>query len=173
MEREEIRFDSHGDQCAAWVYPSRSGGTSPAIVMAHGLTGTRRDRLGAFAERFARAGITAFVFDHRGFGDSGGKTDLFEPRRQLEDWTARSTMPAASMASIRRGWLVCVGEADQVATPGIAIRAARRAPLGEVRTYPGVGHFDIYDGPEHEAVVADEIEFLGRHLQVSPCSSMG
>jgi hypothetical protein len=40
--------------------------------------------------------------------------------------------------------------------------------LGELRTYPGVDHFDIYDGPEHEAVVADEIEFLCRHLQVSP-----
>ena len=56
--------------------------------MAHGLTGTRRDRLGAFAERFAEVGITALVFDHRGFGDSAGHPDLFEPRRQLEDWAA-------------------------------------------------------------------------------------
>jgi len=88
MEREEVRFKSHGDRCAAWLYPSRSGTMSPAIVMAHGLTGTRRDRLGAFAERFAQAGITALVFDHRGFGDSGGTPDLFEPRRQLEDWAA-------------------------------------------------------------------------------------
>lgn len=32
------------------------------------------------------------------------------------------------------------------------------------RRYPGVDHFDIYDGPAHEAVVADEIEFLHRHL---------
>ncbi|MGC1852974.1 MAG: hypothetical protein WA687_11105, partial [Solirubrobacterales bacterium] len=44
------------------------------------------------------------------------------------------------------------------------IAAARRAPFGELRTYPGVDHFDIYDGPEHEAVVADEIAFLHRHL---------
>jgi hypothetical protein len=27
-----------------------------------------------------------------------------------------------------------------------------------------VDHFDIYDGPEHEAVVADELEFLRRHV---------
>jgi hypothetical protein len=39
--------------------------------------------------------------------------------------------------------------------------------LGELRTYPGVDHFDLYDGPEHEAVVTDEIEFLQRHLQRS------
>jgi pimeloyl-ACP methyl ester carboxylesterase len=61
-------------------------------------------------------------------------------------------------------WLVCVGEADRVARPGPAIRAARRARHGELRTYPGVDHFDIYDGPEHELVVADEVEFLRRTL---------
>jgi hypothetical protein len=44
------------------------------------------------------------------------------------------------------------------------MEAARRAPKGELRVYPGVDHFDIYDGPAHEAVVADEIEFLHCHL---------
>ena len=38
------------------------------------------------------------------------------------------------------------------------------APFGELRTYPGVDHFDIYDDPEHEAVVADETAFLRSHL---------
>src|SRR5260221_11974244 len=56
--------------------------------MAHGLSGTRRDGLGPFAEPFASAGIAALLFDHRGFGDSGGEPDLFHPRRQLEDWRA-------------------------------------------------------------------------------------
>ncbi|HWB69699.1 MAG TPA: alpha/beta fold hydrolase, partial [Solirubrobacterales bacterium] len=242
--------------------------------MAHGLSGTRRDRLGPFAERFARAGIAALVFDHRGFGDSGGEPDRFEPGRQLEDWRAAisharslpridpgriatfgssmgggnalaaaaadpkvsaviSQVPFLTMAQAYRSsprvrvkligaalagrhlpavgqpdeaafinapeseagwrrvvaigedsrwrdrvssrwllaspftfnhvrhaprlhcpWLVCVGEDDRVAAPGVAIRAARRAPLGELRTYPGVDHFDIYDGPTHEALVA-------------------
>ena len=250
------------------------------MVMAHGLSGTRRDGLGPFAERFAAAGIAALVFDHRGFGDSGGEPDLFEPpgssrtggRRSpaparcrastpsgsppsAPRWAAAtrsrrrrttrgsrppisqvpfldmsrqahrssplvtrpdaarrrarpapaggrpaatrrpsSTRPAASPAgatssrsartragatgSPRAGcsaaptvparhaaklhcpWLLCVGEADRVARPGPAIAAARRAPLGELRTYPGVDHFDIYDGPEYEAVVADEVDFL-------------
>jgi pimeloyl-ACP methyl ester carboxylesterase len=288
MEREEIGFESHGERCAAWLYPSGSAATSPAIVMAHGLSGTRRDRLGPFAERFAQAGITALVFDHRGFGDSGGEPDLFVPRRQLEDWAAAidharsldgvdpariatfgssmgagnalaaaaadprvavavSQVPFLTMAQAHRSprrvqarmiaaairghhlpavgqpddaafinapgseagwrhvvaggedsrwrdrassrwlltsqftfnhvrharhlhcpWLVCVGEADRVAAPGIAIRAAQRAPFGELRTYPGVDHFDIYDGPEHEAVVTDQIEFLRRHLDPHP-----
>jgi pimeloyl-ACP methyl ester carboxylesterase len=284
MTREDLVFSSGADSCAAWLYPavSESDG-SPLIVMAHGLSGTRRDRLGPFAERFAAAGVAALVFDHRGFGDSGGEPDLFHPRRQLEDWRAaiafgrslsgidrarvatfgssmgggnalaaaaadpevaaaisqvpfldivrqahRSPLPVKGRmlaaatrgrhlpvvgqpheaalinapggeegwrrvvaigedsrwrnrvssrwllaspfrpvrhaASLRCPWLVCVGEADRVARPGPAIAAAKRAPLGELRTYPGVDHFDVYDGPEHEALVADQLDFLRRHL---------
>jgi len=76
----------------------------------------------------------------------------------------RPYRPAGLAAKLHCPWLVCVGEADQVAAPGPAIEAARSAPLGELRTYPGVDHFDIYDGPPHEAVVTDEIAFLLRHL---------
>jgi alpha-beta hydrolase superfamily lysophospholipase len=283
MAREEHSFDSGGERCATWHYRARGDGPFPAIVMAHGLSGTRRDRLGPFAERFAAAGVAALVFDHRGFGDSGGEPDLFQPRHQLEDWRAaivfarslpgidpdrvatfgssmgggnalaaaaadrrvaaaisqvpfldivtqahRSSLrvtarmlgaaaagrplpvvgqpheaalisapggeagwrrvvamgedsrwrnrvssrwllgapfrPGRHAARLHCPWLVCVGEADRVARPGPAIAAARRAPLGELRLYPGVDHFDIYDGPAHEAVVADEVAFLRRHL---------
>jgi alpha-beta hydrolase superfamily lysophospholipase len=253
------------------------------VVMAHGLSGTRRDGLGPFAERFAAAGMAALVFDHRGFGDSEGEPDLFEPKRQLVDWRAaiafarslsgidpervatfgssmgggnalaaaagdpgvaaaisqvpfldivtqahrspprvtartlraavigrhlpavgqpdeaapinapdaeagwrrvvangedsrwrnrvssrwllgRPFRPVRHASSLRCPWLVCVGEADQVARPGPAIAAARKAPRGELRTYPGVDHFDVYDGPAHEALVADQLDFLRRHL---------
>ncbi len=284
MERQNTLFSSGDDSCAAWLYAAEGGADeSPVVVMAHGLSGTRRDRLGAFAERFATAGFAALVFDHRGFGDSGGEPDLFDPARQLEDWRAAiafarsrqgidpskvatfgssmgggnslaaaaadpgvaaaiSQVPfldivrqahrssplvsARMLAAAARGahlpavgqpnepalinapggeegwrrvvsigedsrwrnrvssrwllgapyrpakyaaklhcpWLVCVGEADRVAKPGPAIAAAKRAPKGELRTYPGVDHFDIYDGPAHEAVVADEVAFLRRHL---------
>lgn len=284
VERRDLTFQVDGDSCAAWFYPAAGGeAVAPVVVMAHGLSGTRRDRLGPFAERFAATGIAALLFDHRGFGDSGGEPDLFHPARQLEDWraaigfarslpdvnpdrvatfgssmgggnalaaaaedpriaaaisqvpfidilrqahrsapavTARALLaaargqhlpvvgqpdeaalinapggeegwrrvvaigedsrwrnrvsarwllgrpyrPARRAAKLHCPWLACVGEADRVAKPGPAIAAARRAPQGELRTYPGVDHFDIYDGPDHEAVVADEVEFLRRHL---------
>jgi pimeloyl-ACP methyl ester carboxylesterase len=76
----------------------------------------------------------------------------------------RPFRPARHASTLHCPWLVCVGEADQVARPGPAIAAARRAPLGELRLYPGIDHFDIYDGAGHEAVVADQIDFLRRHL---------
>ena len=72
--------------------------------------------------------------------------------------------PARLASKLHCPWLVCVGEGDRVARPGPAIAAAQRAPLGELRTYPGVDHFDIYDGPVHEALVADQLSFLHRHL---------
>src|ERR1051325_3038759 len=90
MDREDLRFDSGEAPGAAWL--SRpvgpATGPTPIVVMAHGLTGTRRDGLGPFAERFVTAGMAALVFDHRGFGDSEGEPDLFEPRRQADDWRA-------------------------------------------------------------------------------------
>ncbi len=284
MARRDLTFSVAGVPCAAWFYPAAgAAGPAPVVVIAHGLTGTRRDRLGAFAERFAADGFSALLFDHRGFGDSGGELDMFDPAMQRRDWRAAigfaRTLPAVDparvvtfgssmgggnalaaaaedpavaaaisqvpfldivtqahrpvprvaarmLAAAVRGrhlpavgqpdepalinapggaegwrrvvaigedsrwrnrvssrwllgrpyrpvrhaarlhcpWLVCVGEADRVARPGPAISAARRAPEGELRTYPGVDHFDIYDGPVHEALVADQLEFLRRRL---------
>jgi uncharacterized protein len=284
MERQDLTFSSGVDACAAWLYPAAGdAAATPIVVMAHGLSGTRRDALGPFAERFAAAGIAALIFDHRGFGDSAGEPDLFHPKRQRDDWraaiafarslpgvdadlvatfgssmgggnalaaaaddtrvaaaisqvpfldilrqahrasvrvTARMLLaaalrrhlpvvgqpheaalinapggeagwrhvvaigedsrwrnrvsaswllgppyrPARHAAKLHCPWLVCVGEADRVAKPGPAITAARRAPQGELRTYPEVDHFDIYDGPQHEALVADQLAFLRRHL---------
>jgi pimeloyl-ACP methyl ester carboxylesterase len=286
MSRIDVQFDAAGDACAGWIYEPASAGPEqgrPVVVMAHGLSGTRRDGLAAFAERFAGHGCFALVFDHRGFGDSAGAADLFHPTRQLEDWeqaiafarrwpgvdpdrvvtfgssmgggnalaaAAGDTRVAAAISQVPfldilrqayraspkamarmtlaavRGeympavgqpheaafinapdsevgwrhvvaigedsrwrnrvssrwllgrpfnpgrharrlhcpWLVCVGAADRVARPAVAIAAAKRAPHGVLRLYPGVDHFDIYDGPGHEAVIADELAFLERHV---------
>src|SRR3954453_20578648 len=57
--------------------------------MAHGLGAVRDQRLPAYAERFAAAGLGVLLFDRRHFGASAG-----EPRqpldigRQLADWRA-------------------------------------------------------------------------------------
>ena len=106
MSRKELTFASRHDTCAAWFYPAAADkGPRPIIVMAHGLTGTRRDRLGAFAERFAAAGIAALPFDYRGFGDSTGEPDLFEPSLQLEDCALPSRFLVLYPISMPDAWL--------------------------------------------------------------------
>ena len=57
--------------------------------MAHGFSGVRENRLDAYAERFAQAGLAALVFDYRHFGASEGEPrQLLSIARQLQDWRA-------------------------------------------------------------------------------------
>jgi uncharacterized protein len=74
--------------------------------------------------------------------------------------------PAVSAPQIACPWLVCVCEHDAVTPPAPAEKAAARAPRGEVRRYDAQ-HFDIYVGETFEAAVADQAEFLRRHLVAS------
>ncbi len=89
--REDLKFDSGGDAIAAWLYrpTAGAGGPVPCVVMAHGFSATRRDRLPAYAERFAAAGFAVLLFDYRGFGESGGRErQVVDIRRQHEDYDA-------------------------------------------------------------------------------------
>ena len=59
------------------------------VVLGHGWSGTREQRLDAYAERFAQAGFAALVFDYRHFGASEGEPrQLLDIRRQQEDSAA-------------------------------------------------------------------------------------
>lgn len=72
--------------------------------------------------------------------------------------------PGRAAAKVSAPILFCVCEHDTVAPAGPTLRYASRAPRGEIRRYP-VGHFDIYSGPAFEQVVADQVDFLQRHLR--------
>jgi hypothetical protein len=74
MDRLDLLFDSAGEACAAWLY-------LPVTDQA-----------------------AALVFDHRGFGDSAGEPDLFEPARQLDDWRAAIAFARSLPALTPTGW---------------------------------------------------------------------
>jgi pimeloyl-ACP methyl ester carboxylesterase len=57
--------------------------------------------------------------------------------------------------------LYCVFEDDDVNPPELAIRAAERAPRGELRTYPG-GHFAPFQADAFDRMLDDQVEFLAR-----------
>jgi len=59
--------------------------------------------------------------------------------------------------------LFCVADDDRITPPAPALAAAARTPVAELRRYPG-GHFEPYVPPLFDRVVADETEFLVRHL---------
>jgi fermentation-respiration switch protein FrsA (DUF1100 family) len=98
--REDVEFLSGGARCAAWLYrPEGTDGDVPCVVMAHGFTGVREQRLDVYAERFAAAGLAVLLFDYRHFGASAGEPrQLVHIGRQLEDWRA-----AIAFARVRDG----------------------------------------------------------------------
>jgi pimeloyl-ACP methyl ester carboxylesterase len=101
MKRNDIEFPSAGQRCSAWHFPAQGSALAgpagrPAIVMAHGLGGTKDSGLQPLAERFSAAGLDVLTFDYRGFGESAA-----EPRqtvsvsRQIDDY--RSALKAAAL----------------------------------------------------------------------------
>ncbi len=89
MRRTEITFASGGESCAAWLYRPEGSAEVPCVVLGHGFAAVREQRLDAYAERFADAGLGALVFDYRHFGASDGQPrQLLDIGHQLEDWRA-------------------------------------------------------------------------------------
>jgi len=86
-----------------------------------------------------------------------------------EDVAARVFLSLAGYSPCRKAprlkvpWLVQVALKDRTTPPGPAMKAARKAPLGELVAYP-VGHFDVYVEPGFHRTVGDQLRFLKRHL---------
>src|SRR6266480_4519975 len=74
-----------------------------------------------------------------------------------------SYRPAREAGKIRCPILFCVADNDDLTPPGPVLKAANKAPRAEVKRYP-IGHFDIYIGEWFERAVADQTDFLKRHL---------
>jgi fermentation-respiration switch protein FrsA (DUF1100 family) len=89
MYRFDVQFRSQDGHCAAWLYRPEGDGPAPLVVMAHGFSGTREQRLDAYAERFQAAGLGVLLFDYRHFGASPGEPrQLLDIKRQHADFHA-------------------------------------------------------------------------------------
>jgi dienelactone hydrolase len=74
--------------------------------------------------------------------------------------------PVSSAAAVRCPVLVQICEHDSVAPATAAERTVRALGRhGEVRRYP-IGHFEPYVGEHFERSIADQLDFLRRHLAV-------
>ena len=72
--------------------------------------------------------------------------------------------PGKVAKDVRMPILFCICDHDSVTPPEETLAYARTAPRGEIKRYDA-GHFDIYLGDAFETVVADQTEFLTRHLK--------
>ncbi|UCC81902.1 MAG: alpha/beta hydrolase [Gemmatimonadota bacterium] len=72
--------------------------------------------------------------------------------------------PVTKAKRVRCPVLLLICESDELAPVSAAEETAEKlGDLAEVRRYP-IGHFDIYIGANFERSVADQLEFLSRHL---------
>ncbi len=71
--------------------------------------------------------------------------------------------PGRTTNQITAPTLIQLAKHDIVTPYKIAMKAAKRIPNGEIRTYD-CGHFDPYLEPHFDAVIADQIDFLNRHV---------
>ena len=56
---QDVRIPTNGEQLAAYVYrPDVTEPPRPCIVVAHGFSATRDDRLPGYAEAFREAGMS-------------------------------------------------------------------------------------------------------------------
>lgn len=91
MTHDDIEFDaSDGTTLRGRLYRPAGSVPTPGIVMSHGFSAIKEMGLPAYAEKFAAAGNTVLVYDHRCLGASGG-----EPRQQINPWAQMADMQQA------------------------------------------------------------------------------
>ena len=95
-------------------------GPQPAVALTGPFTGVKEQVVGAYAKLLAEAGFVTLAFDHRGFGESGGRRQHEDSQGKLTDLraavsvlTARPEVDAARIGMVG----VCLGG-------GYAVRAA-------------------------------------------------
>lgn len=82
--RQDINFNAEGVTLRGWLYtPNSKKPTNgyPVIVMAGGYATTKEFYTDDFASKFASNGFAVLLYDHRGFGQSGGL-----PRYNVDPW---------------------------------------------------------------------------------------
>jgi fermentation-respiration switch protein FrsA (DUF1100 family) len=124
IKAERITFRSEGVDLVGDLRLAGTGEQRPAIALTGPFTGVKEQVTGTYAELLAMAGLTTLAFDHRGFGESGGRRQHEDSQGKLADLRAAVSALAArpEIDPARIGLAgICLGG-------GYAIRAAAADP---------------------------------------------
>jgi fermentation-respiration switch protein FrsA (DUF1100 family) len=113
-----------------------AGAEAAGVVLTGPFTGVKEQVTGRYAERLHRHGFSTLAFDHRGFGESGG-------RRAHEDSQGK-------LADLRAAVGLLSGYADRIGVVGVCLGGgyAVRAAAGDPRISAVAGIAGGYNSPE-------------------------
>lgn len=162
---QRVRFSSEGiDLVGELRVPA---GARAAVALSGPFTGVKDQVVGRYAELLAQAGLITLAFDHRGFGESGGRPGHEDSQGKLADLRAAVSLLAAhpEVDPARIGLVgVCLGG-------GYAVRAAATDP--RVRAVAGIA--GAYNSPARfasgmgsESYRAALASFLDRYDETLP-----
>jgi uncharacterized protein len=136
---ERITFDSEGIELVGALRLPDTDDPRPAVALTGPFTGVKEQVVGAYAELLAQDGFVTLAFDHRGFGESGGRRQHEDGQGKLADLRAAVGV-LADRPEVRRAQIgvvgVCLGG-------GYAVRAA--ATDSRVKAVAGIA--GAYNSP--------------------------
>jgi uncharacterized protein len=124
VHAERVAFSSEGVELAAEFRATGPERPQPGLVFTGPFTGVKEQVVGTYASILASAGFATLAFDHRGFGESGGRPCHEDSQGKLADLRAavgylggRPEVDAARVGIVG----ICLGG-------GYAVRAAATDP---------------------------------------------
>jgi fermentation-respiration switch protein FrsA (DUF1100 family) len=132
---------------------------APAVVLTGPFTGVKEQVVGTYAAQLNKRGLTTLAFDHRGFGESGGRRAHEDSQGKLTDLRAAvSLLTAHPAVNPNRVAIIgiCLGG-------GYAVRAAAtdpriRAVVGIAGAYNSPARFNAGDPDGYRQALASFIE---------------
>ena len=124
VKAERVSFRSEGLELAGEFRSAETGRGQPGVVFTGPFTGVKEQVVGTYARILAVAGFATLAFDHRGFGESGGRPWHEDSQGKLADLRAAVGFLAgrAEVDPARTGIVgICLGG-------GYAVRAAATDP---------------------------------------------
>jgi fermentation-respiration switch protein FrsA (DUF1100 family) len=88
MRTERVTFACEGLELVGELRLPDADGPRPAVALTGPFTGVKEQVTGTYAERLARSGFVTLAFDHRGFGESGGRRQHEDTQGKLADLRA-------------------------------------------------------------------------------------
>jgi fermentation-respiration switch protein FrsA (DUF1100 family) len=157
MKAERVTFSADGVTLVGNLAVAADG--APAVVLTGPFTGVKEQVVGTYGARLHERGLTTLAFDHRGFGESGGRRAHEDSQGKLADLRAAVSLLTAHPAvdAARVGAVgICLGG-------GYAVRAAAadpriRAVVGIAGGYNSPARFMARDPDGYRQALASFIE---------------